>query len=108
MRRGIQTETMSEGRDSHVDSEPAVETRYSTGESPSEAVIRALAATKGVEPTELDLLYDFIDPEALDSLLGGPVLGDESQTVVAFSATGFRVVVSSDGHVSIFDETDGR
>ncbi|MHC3437487.1 HalOD1 output domain-containing protein [Natrialbaceae archaeon A-gly3] len=44
-----------------------VQTRYSSGESASEAVVRALAVAEGVEPTELDLLYDFIDPEVLDT-----------------------------------------
>jgi ADP-ribose pyrophosphatase YjhB (NUDIX family) len=97
---------MSDEQDENPDSEPVVQTRYSSGESASEAVIRALAAATGVEPTELDLLYESIDPEALDALLGDPVLGEESLTVVEFVASGHRVVVSSDGQITILDESD--
>ncbi|RKD95781.1 HalOD1 output domain-containing protein [Halopiger aswanensis] len=58
-------------------------------------VITAVAARRGVEPTALPPLYEWIDPDALDSLFeptrrGGPRGGrvsfvyDEHDIVVAF------------------------
>ncbi|MFP8956163.1 HalOD1 output domain-containing protein [Natrialbaceae archaeon A-CW3] len=81
---------MTDENDRQTDTEPVVQTRYSSGESVSEVVVRALAVAEGVEPSELDLLYDFIDPEALDTLLGDPVISDEPPTIVEFSVLDFR------------------
>ncbi|ELY63376.1 HalOD1 output domain-containing protein [Natronococcus jeotgali] len=81
--------------------EPVVQTRYSCNENASEAVIRALAVAEGVKPTELDLLYESIDPEALNVLLGDPVISDELPTIIKFSISDYRVIVSSNGRITI-------
>lgn len=40
--------------------------------SPSSAVIAAIAILENVDPTQLDtVLYEYIDPAALDALAGG-------------------------------------
>jgi hypothetical protein len=85
------------------DAEPVVQAHYSNDESASEAVIRVLAAAEGVEPTELDLLYDFVDPEALDSLLNKSVTSDGQPTVIEFGVLDYRVVVSSDGQITVLE-----
>lgn len=71
-------------------------TPYTDGQqSPSEAVVRTVADTKEVSPTELSRpLYEAVDPDALDRLVGPPTNGSESSDVsVAFDYCGFRVHV---------------
>lgn len=97
---------MSDERHEHPDSEPVVQTRYVSGEPASEAVTRALAAVEGVEPTELDLLYESVDLEALDALLGDPVVDENPPVVVEFAASGYQVVVRSDGLITVLEEPD--
>jgi hypothetical protein len=87
--------------------EPVVQTRYSCNEKASEEVIRALAVAEDVRPTELDLLYESIDPEALDSLLGDPVIDDEPPTRIEFGVLDYLVVVSSNGRITVL-EFDGQ
>jgi hypothetical protein len=73
----------------------------------NETIVRALAVVEDVEPTELDLLYESIDTEALDSLFGDPLISDEPPTIVKFGVSDYRVVVSSDGQITVLDELDG-
>lgn len=82
-------------------------TRYSSDEPPSETIVRALAAINGVEPEELQLLYESIDPEALDTLFGTPVVGQEEENlVIEFVVSGHRVIVKSDGNITILVSTE--
>lgn len=84
------------------------QSRVSSDERPSEAIIRSLAAIEGVEPTELDTLYDSIDIEALDEILDSAVVGEDQQSpVVEFVASGYRIVISGDGRIAIRDEGAG-
>lgn len=83
-------------RDTHV-------TQYTANERPSEMIVRAVAAVSGVEPTELDLVYDSIDPDALDTLLGSPPIGDNGGITVEFMAAGYQVTVRNDGTICILD-----
>lgn len=92
--------------DSRSESEPLVRTEYSSDAPPSEAIVRALAAASGAEPTDLEPLYDSIETDALDALLGDPVFGDGASLVVEFVTSGYRVVVRGDGHVSVLDGID--
>lgn len=99
--------------DDHPDdppTEPSREvfhTRYTEDERPTEAVVRAITAVNGVEPTDLDPLYETVDPEALDRLLGSPVVGDpDGEVVVRFYVSGYRVIVKNDGQVTIFETED--
>lgn len=79
-------------------------TQLETGrrpERPSMAVVEAVAAEAGVDPTELDRpLHDVIDPDALnrlvDSYAGRP---GASPFEVSFSYYGYAVTVSSTGAV---------
>jgi len=59
---------------------------------PSAAVIRAVAAVEGVEPTELDVLYDTIDPDAIDQLAG---IGNEG-VKITFQYNGYEITVRGD------------
>lgn len=54
------------------------------GERPSEAVVRATAALTDRSVVDLDPLFDVVDPEHLDGLVGAP---DPSPTHKASSVT---------------------
>lgn len=85
------------------DSEPVVQTHITSSESASEAIIRALAVVKDVKPTESTPLYDSVDTEALDALLDCSVPEAKPPIVVGFVTSGYRVVVSSEGQITILD-----
>jgi len=72
----------------------------SAAQSPSEAVVEALADAKGVDPLELDPLYDAIDPDALDALFDGAADG-RRQGRVEFRTAGYRVEVTATGRVHL-------
>lgn len=63
----------------------------------SEAVIRAVAEAKGVDPVELDPLYDRIDLDAVDRLFAST---DVPAGRLTFDVAGCRVRVRADGQVS--------
>lgn len=69
------------------------------GRSPSIAVVEEIAALRDVEPTDLDIvLYDSVDPEALDRLFL------EQQTIdmeATLDLDDYRVIVRSNGTLSI-------
>ncbi|WP_394743173.1 HalOD1 output domain-containing protein [Natronococcus roseus] len=94
---------MTDENNPRADAEPVVQTRYSSDEPTSEAVVRALAVVKGIEPMELDALCESIDPEALDSLFGDPVISDEPPTRIEFSVSDYLVVVSSNGRIAVLE-----
>ncbi|ELY56721.1 hypothetical protein C491_11980 [Natronococcus amylolyticus DSM 10524] len=88
-----------------ADAEPVVQTQYSSDEPVSEAVVRALAVVEDVEPTELDLLYESIDPEALDAIFDTPVIDNKPPTRIEFGVSVYLVVVNSNGQITLL-ETD--
>lgn len=70
--------------------------------APSGAIIETVAIAANAEPTEIEPLYDSVDPDALDALvrLNGrdPKNGD---VTVAFTFAGHEVRVRSDGVVIV-------
>ncbi|MDS0280657.1 HalOD1 output domain-containing protein [Haloarcula onubensis] len=70
-----------------ADGRPLVTTTL-RGESPTLAVVRAIAAVENEEPMSLRPLGDVIDSEALDAVVDG-----EGATDVEFTYAGHRVVV---------------
>lgn len=63
----------------------------------SEAVIQAVAEAKGVDPLDLDPLYDRIDLDAVDRLFAS---ADVPAGRLTFDVAGCRVRVRADGQVS--------
>lgn len=73
----------------------------SADESPSTAVVEAVAERRGVETTELpQKLYDVIDPDSLDSLFAA---GKTTGGTVTFTYCGYTVTVTADGGVDLDD-----
>lgn len=86
---------------------PAVDTQFDVdgNESPSTAIIDALAAATGIPPTELPPLYEFVDPDAIDRLFTGD-RARSADTVLSFRVERWNVFVREDGRIRICDATD--
>jgi hypothetical protein len=70
-------------------------------ESPTHGVIRAISAVKGVEPTDVDPLYDSIDPSALDAIFSGNTEAGGRDICVSFRFDDLEVEVSEDRRVTL-------
>lgn len=70
--------------------------------SPSTAVVESVAEAVDRETTDLDSLYDSLDPDALDALVGADrTPRDRADTTVSFTFAGRRVTVHSSGEVVV-------
>jgi len=70
--------------------------------APSRAVIETVAAHQGVEPTDLEVpLFEAIDPDALDELLGADGREYAPPIEVEFTYDGYHVTVGSDGSIDV-------
>lgn len=73
-------------------------------DSASVAVVRSVAAVSGEDPVEMDPLYDAVDPDALDSLYrSSRRTQNETKLTIEFSYNGYRVRLSGDGELSLFE-----
>ncbi|WP_336035039.1 HalOD1 output domain-containing protein [Halobacterium yunchengense] len=73
---------------------------WSTADSPSEAVVHAVAAGTDVDPVELDPLQKYVDVDALDALVRSASDGLH----VSFDYEDVGVFVASAGTVEVYDE----
>lgn len=73
-------------------------TEWSTERPPSLAVVEAVAAVTGSEPTKLPLLNDAVNTDALDSLF---VPETDDQLHVSFVYDGLDITVQGEGSVSV-------
>lgn len=60
-------------------------------------IVYELADERGVDPLELDPLYDAVDPDALERLFSAPTSVDR----VEFTVGDCKVIVSGDGTVEV-------
>lgn len=67
---------------------------------PSTAVVEVVASASNCAPTATEPLYDAIDPDALDALVGSAETRPTDVTV-EFAFAGYAVTVSSDDSVQI-------
>lgn len=71
-------------------------------QSPSEAVVEAVAEAEDVPPSEVaPPLYEAVDPESLDDLFASTALADRPGGRVAFPYGGYEVTVHCNGQVSV-------
>lgn len=74
-------------------------------ETVSDAVVRALADARGVDPVDMEIhLYDAIDPDALDALFDAR--GERTERRVAFTVGDHRVVVDGARNVYVTTRTE--
>ena len=67
--------------------------------SNTERVLAAVADHRGVDPIELEPLYNAVDPDALEALFGGQRASPHSS--LTFEFDGCLVRVSGDGTVDV-------
>lgn len=66
-------------------------------------LIETVAEREGTDPVALDpVLYDVLDPDALDSLFDGPGAAGRLE----FTYLGYDVVVGADGEISVTERTE--
>lgn len=72
-------------------------------ESVSETLITTVAALEDAHPTELPIINDFVDPEALDALFESRPDSTVRQTdcTIFFTYADYEVRVQSDGTISL-------
>ncbi|MFA9518166.1 HalOD1 output domain-containing protein [Halopenitus sp. H-Gu1] len=69
----------------------------------SERVIRNVAETTDSDPLDLPLLYDAVDPDALNAIIESMSDGE-----VTFTYAGHEVTVTSDGAISLDEKSAAR
>lgn len=80
-----------------------IDAEYNGDRPPTEAIIEAVATASGVDPLDLPPIYEFVDPDALNTFFdrhtGAPnaVLGFEIET--------WNVFVRADGKIKVCDST---
>lgn len=67
---------------------------------PSHAIIERIAGLEEVEQTKLDPLYEAVDSDALDTLVG-PTGRSDPSLQIEFTYHGYEVTVTGDGTVHI-------
>ena len=71
-------------------------------ERTSEAVVQAVAAATAEDPTQIDPLYESINPDALNELFQFDASGrPQPDTAVQFDYAGFSVVVRETGIIEL-------
>jgi len=92
-------------RNSETASRSEFECSLDADESPFHGVVRAIAAVKDIEPTGMDPLHDFIDPDALDAMFDGTAGTDERDLRVSFRIDDLEVQVSGDRRIRVCSTT---
>jgi len=70
-----------------------------------DTILRCVAALEDVEPTDLDELYQSVDPEALEALMNRS-RSKETDLVVEFVYEGYLVRARSGTVVEVFETAD--
>ena len=86
---------------------PVVDAFYGeeTDDSPMIAIINALAEAAGVDPLSLPPLYDYVDPDAINTLFDDHKGAKDAETLLSFRVDTWNVFVRADGHIRICDAT---
>jgi len=76
-----------------------------TTETPTEAVVHALATASDTDPTELAPLYSSIDTAALDQMFSEHGGASDASAVLSFQVENWNVFVRGDGRIRVCDAT---
>lgn len=76
---------------------------WETTARPSVEVVEAVASATARDPMEMPQLNDYVDPDALDTLLGAAAEKGSEPAHVSFDYDGLRVTVDSTGAVTVED-----
>jgi hypothetical protein len=88
------------GRGYHAGGSSEVSRQYDwSSVSPSTAVVEAVSAATGRDGHDLEPLYETVDPDAFDALVGISTDGEEADIEVRFNYAGCHVTIRGDGEV---------
>lgn len=79
-----------------LDREPLRAFDWTEAETPSSAVVAAVSDVSGDDPTDIEPLYDVVDPDSLDDLFA-PARSPRLTGAVRFEYHGYPVTVTADG-----------
>jgi len=87
--------------DIHCACRPVGITKYrdGTNQTPTEAIVNAVAEAAGVDPIELPPLYAAVDPVIIETLLEG----DNRQVTIGVQYDSWNVFVRGDGAIQVCD-----
>jgi len=74
---------------------------WASSTSINETVVTALANFEGVEATEMDPLYEYIDPDALEALFDPNRIGFRAGGRVSFAMNGNQLTIHSHGEFAV-------
>lgn len=94
------------GSDGDIDVEQ-LSFEWTAGEPPSVAVVEAIAAATGRDPTGVGPIYESVDTDALDALVSGGTPDAGSAVHVSFTHEGVQVTVDSRGGIEVHRFTAG-
>jgi hypothetical protein len=73
-------------------------------DSPSTAVVTAVAEEAGVDPITIDPLYEVVDPDALDTIVASrSYLHGSPNASTEFTYHGYRVLIKANGRGYLYD-----
>ena len=85
---------------------PTVEAEFgSDNRSSTEVIVEALAEAAGIDPLELPPLYEFVDPDAIDSLFNRHEGAEAAGALLSFKVDTWNVFVRADGRICVCDAT---
>ncbi len=73
-------------------------------ESLSVRVLEAVAAIRNTDPTDLDPLDEYIDPDSLNSIFEPTATKSGTHGSLSFAYEGLLVIIHSDGEVELREE----
>jgi len=73
---------------------------------PTTAIVEGVAELLDTDPMEAPPLHDYVDTDALHALVTAPT--DGATVTVSFTYGRVRVLVDSDGDLTLFDRPDER
>lgn len=65
------------------------------------SIVEKVAAHKGIDPLQIEPIYDVIDPDALDAIVNSADSRDDTPLQVEFEYSGCTICVTSGGDVDI-------
>ncbi|GAA0672710.1 HalOD1 output domain-containing protein [Natronoarchaeum mannanilyticum] len=83
------------------DAQRTIEREWDDETPPSAALVRAIADARDVEPTDLPPLYDAVDADAMDALVG------ERDVTMTVEYHGFLATIHGDGRLELVDCEEG-
>lgn len=94
---------MIEGQDANA----VVSFDWTTFNSPSTAVITAVAEEDDVDPVAIEPLYEVVDPDMLDNIVNRTIYPRGSPNArIEFTYRDYQVLVKANGRGYLYDQDD--